>query len=352
MTATFDAKAYFAARANERDQFVRDKAGRSYQAHLLIEDMASRRYFRLSSAGKPSLILMEALPDRSGVFTPGHKLSDFIRIDHFLAARQIHVPEILAADEEEGFVLLEDFGDQSAHAALEAGIDPSGLYAKATDILIAMRDRISPDEITLPDYYDTHIHTARRRIVDWYLPVTRGTRNHDGLLSEYLAVWDRIEKNLPPCPKGFVHGDFHVQNLMRLADGGLGVLDFQGAMWGPLAYDLVNLLEDMRYDVPAGIRTAMLERYGAEAAMRSWVRVLGTQFHCRLLGQVIRLAIVGSKPSYLRFIPRLQNYIRDGLADPVLAPLAAWFERERVDLDYNGFDDVNAMAAVIRPDAF
>jgi aminoglycoside/choline kinase family phosphotransferase len=296
---------------------------------------------------------MEAIPDHTGYFTPGHKLGDFIRIDHALRAAGLCAPEILAADETEGYLLLEDMGDMTAARAIDEGAaDASGLYRQATDVLVRLRETIGENSLHLPLYRESHVHKGRQRIVDWYLPAIRGGQNDDGLLESYLAAWAEIERALPPCAEGFVHGDYHMQNLMQLKDGALGVLDFQGAMWGPRPYDLANLLEDIRRDVPEDVRHDLLAYYcGNDAVMKAWYRVLATQFHCRILGQIFRMALVANKASFMKFIPRVQAYIKAALKDPLLAPLARWMREEKVDLDAGNFD-LETVRKNIRPDAF
>jgi hypothetical protein len=199
-------------------------------------------------------------------------------------------------------------------------------------------------------------------LVDWYIPAARGQVNPDGLAESYLEAWDRIEKSLPDVPRGFLHIDYHFENLMWLNGkqglGRCGVLDFQGAMTGPTPYDLANLLEDARVDVPSDLRRKMLDRYcqtmepQERETFQKWYRVLATQFHCRVIGQFIRLAVQDDKTRYLPMIPRVAGYIREGLKDPVLAPLAQWFASQNIDFSkVEGFkaDDIRPH---IRPDAF
>lgn len=348
----FNAQEYFEGRGDKRCSFLKTHLRAVHDVLPLAEDWASRRYFRVREEGGRSFVLMEAIPDHTGHFTPGHKLSDFIRINKALRSVGIRAPEIIAADESEGYLLLEDFGDVSVYAALDGGENPARLYERATDVLVAFRDRLKVDDLALPEYYEGHIHKGRQRIVDWYVPATRREKNRDGLLESYLFAWNGIEKSLPPCPVGFVHGDFHAQNLMLLPGGMLGVLDFQGALRGPLPYDLANLIEDIRRDVPADIHAAMLERYGGDDCFLAWFRVLATQFHCRILGQVLRLAIIQQKTDFLKFIPRVQHYIRKALNDPVLAPLAQWMKEERIDLTVTDCFDPERVRLFIREDAF
>ncbi|HEU4838014.1 MAG TPA: phosphotransferase [Micavibrio sp.] len=346
-----NAKDYFEARSELRAAFLADNIGGDFDIKLVASDWASRRYFRIRRPNGGTQILMEAIPDHTGQYTPGHKLSDYIRISYALREAGIRAPQIAVSDEHEGYLLLEDFGDLSVYAALEQGEDADVLYGEATNILIRMRDNLKNNNLNLPDYYAGHVHKGRQRIVDWYIPATRSAKNADGLLESYLAAWTAVEKHLPPCPMGFSHGDYHAQNLMRLDDA-LGVLDFQGAMWGPLPYDLANLLEDIRRDVPPDIRAAMIGRYDVGETFSLWYRVMATQFHCRILGQTLRLAIAGGRPDFLKFIPRVQNYIREALDAPVLKPLAQWFQEEKVDLEAENCFDPGRVKEFIRHDAF
>lgn len=351
MTAAVNPKDFFAAREEQRMEFVREHTGHEFDLIPQGQDWASRRYFRVRTPDH-SFILMEAVPDHIPTATMGHKLSAFIKVDELLRNRGIHAPEIIAEDAREGFVLLEDFGDSSVHAAVDRGGDEMALYGAATDVLIAMRDKIDLDDLcNFPKYKDSYIRKGRQRIVDWYLPATRFEQNSDDVLGGYLKAWDDVAASLPPPAIGFIHGDYHLQNLMLLPDGTCGVLDFQDAMAGPLPYDLVNLLESIRRDVPRDVYKAMLKRYGGDENFMAWFRVMGTQFHCRIIGQVIRLAVVSGKRELLQFMPRIQNYIVEGLKDPVLKPLADWFRLEKVDLDVRDFDP-EKIKPFIRSDAF
>lgn len=320
-------------------------------------DGSTRRYFRVTKK-RETAILMESAPDGHPDQVPGHRIADTLRIGAWLRDHDLRTPDVLAADEAAGLLLLEDFGDVSFHRALQQGKPPGAVYPLAVDTLRAIA--ALKIDIDLPDYYDSHIHRARRRLVDWYIPALRRERNPDGLAESYLAVWDAIENSLPPCPQGFVHGDFHGGNLMWLPlEEGVqccGLLDFQAAMRGPLPYDLANLLEDMRIDVPEAVRGAMLTRYcvGMTAVDRTnflrWYRVLATQFHSRLLGQCIRWALNG-KPAYLAHIPRLQAYMQAALEDPLLAPLRQWITKEKVDLKTIPDMTIKDIIPCIREDA-
>ncbi len=348
---TINPKEYFQGREELRDDFVAEHAGEEFDLIPQGQDWASRRYFRVRTPDH-TFILMEAVPDHIATATMGHKLSAFIKVNELLRHKNIHAPEIIAEDEHEGFILLEDFGDTSVHHALDHGGEAMKLYSAVTDVLIAMRDKIDINDLcNFPKYKDSYIRKGMQRVVDWYVPATRGAKNSDDLLAGYLKAWDDVAAKLPPPPIGFIHGDFHAQNLMLLPDGTCGVLDFQDAMAGPLPYDLANLLESIRRDVPRDIYDAMMKRYGGDDNFKAWFRVMATQFHCRIIGQVLRLAVVSGKNDLLQYMPRIQNYIANGLKDPVLKPLADWYKAEKVDLTAKDFDPAK-IKGFIRPDAF
>lgn len=317
--------------------------------HAIAQDGSSRRYFRVHK-GEQSAVLMVAPPGHS---SPGHQISDFLRIDSWLRGIGLAAPEIYAADESIGLVLLEDFGDVSFKQALVQGRTPEELYALAGHVLNEMQAADCP--LDLPDYWHSHVHKGHRRIIDWYLSAVTGRVAPDGLADEYLDVWRGIESQMPaPAPQGFLHIDYHGENLMwRAGHSGLarcGILDFQGAMRGPLPYDLANLLEDARIDIPADLRDFILSHY--DENYRLWYRVLGTQFHARVIGQFIKLALAG-KPQYLDYIPRLHGYLREGLKHPLLLPLQSFLSAAGLDFaKAPPAIDLVKIKPLIRPDAF
>lgn len=359
----FKPQEWFTSRENLRDAFLQAHGWAGLPMEPVGEDSAFRRYFRLRKVDGKTAILMEAMPDGHPNATPGHSLMDFVRLSGYLRSVGLAAPEVYELDNQEGYLLIEDLGDLSFKRAWAEGVaQRDDLYALATDVLSWLRQNSKPGAIALPDYYASHVHTGRRRVIDWYLPAVRGQKNPDGLAESYLAVWDSIEKSLPPVPRGFLHIDYHFENLMwmpqRTGLGRCGVLDFQGAMVGPVPYDLANLLEDARMDVPVDLRERMLDRYtqamtpDESQTFRDWYRVLATQFHCRVIGQFIRLSVRDDKQRYLPMIPRVAGYIEEGLKDPVLKPLADWFVQNGIDFKTTAGFQPDQIRPHIRPDAF
>jgi hypothetical protein len=262
-----------------------------------------------------------------------YEIFDFIRIAGWLNETGLKAPEIFVAAPEDGFLILEDFGNVSFGAALAAE-NPALLYETARSVLDHLA-RQDVAKLALPDFFDSAIYRKRDQFIEWYAPLVRpGAQN---TIDGYRAAWAEIEAALPPCPQGFVHGDYHAENLMRIPGvtlpglKSLGILDFQSALYGPLPYDLGNLLEDARRDIPREIRDAALS--GHDEPFLLWYRVLTTQFHCRVAGLFVKLAAEQGRSEYLIHLPRLRFYISEALETPVLAPLKRFLAQERIHMD-------------------
>jgi hypothetical protein len=343
---TQDPASFFEAKREAREHFLAENGCDPLSMVPVSGDCSCRRFFRVRY-GDSTTIFMESLPDDDPNATPGHKFGDFLRIARHLRENGISVPAILAEDLDNAQLLVEDFGEMTFKRALETGAtDSEALYTLGVDTLLALGRKVDAGAVDLPDYFDSHIHDGRKALVNWYLPATQGRLPDSWLVNDYVHVWDRIISDLPRPHTGFVHGDFHLQNLMwREEKQGLsqcGILDFQGAMHGPLAYDLANLLEDARVHVSRDLRARMLAHYCADMSQseaenfRQWYRVLGTQFHCRVAGQFIRLAVEHGKTRYLDFLPIVESYLREALDNPLLGPLAEWFDKQGITLDSGG----------------
>lgn len=324
------------------------------------EDWSQRHIIRLLREGS-SAILMQSLPDGDPRLTPGHHPGDYVRIANYLKTLGLSVPDIYSAAPEEGLLLVEDLGSENFHDSL-TDQDALELYMAATNVLIHLYQTTDQTGIPLPDYYRGHIHTGRRRVIDWYAPLLRQKKNEDGLAECYLAVWDEIEKKLPPIPRRFLHADYHPHNLVWMPDREgirkIGLIDFQGAMTGPAPYDLANLLQDARRIVPSDITLACMDRFQQALVpqewdvMSAWYPVLACQFHCRVIGQAIKLAVRDRKTRLLGLVPVLQRHICKDLENPLLAPLARFFDDAGITFDDAPPLDPARLAQLIRKDAF
>jgi hypothetical protein len=297
----------------------------------LAGDASFRHYVRLVGNGG-SAMLMDAPP-------PQENVRPFVRAARLLRQLGFSAPDVFAADEEAGLLLLEDLGDETYTRVLTSGGDEAALYALATDLLVALHRRFEkPMAAALPSYDDERLLNEAALLVDWYLPAVRGAPTPSALREDYLDRWRETFSTARAVMETFVLRDYHVDNLMLLPgrDGiaACGLLDFQDAVIGPAAYDLVSLLEDARRDVPADLAARMIARYldafpaiDRDAFHASYA-ILGAQRSTKIVGIFTRLDRRDGKPIYLKHIARVWRWLEGDLGHPALADLRAWFDRE------------------------
>ncbi len=294
----------------------------------LAGDASFRSYYRVRR-GRRSAVVMDAPP-------PHEAVGPFVSVAAILREFGLSAPEVLAENRPEGFLLIEDFGDDTYTRLLRRGADELALYTLAIDALVALQRAVAataaPD---LPPYDIEKLLGETALLTDWYMPLLRGAPTSPALREEYLALWRAVLTRVaaPPRPT-MVHRDFHVDNLMLLPDRpgarSCGLLDFQDAVLGPPAYDLVSLLEDARRDVPQGLRRAMTERYLAafpvpdRASLDLSAAVLAAQRNCKILGIFTRLWKRDGKSGYLVHIPRLWRLLEADLRHPALTDIERW----------------------------
>jgi aminoglycoside/choline kinase family phosphotransferase len=287
----------------------------------LAGDASFRRYFRVLDGGRRA-VLMDAPP-------PHEDPRPFIAIAEHLLADGFAAPQILARDLKEGLVLIEDFGDLRIKEHLEADpADELSLYARAVD-LIADLHRLPPAD--LPAYDRAVYQREVGLLTEWYCPAIGLPVDVDAYVAAWDAVLPLVEGSASPTVT--VLRDYHAENIMlidRAASHGLGLLDFQDALAGHPAYDLVSLLQDARRDVPVEVEAAMLAHYKAianpPADFDAAYAVLGAQRNAKIIGIFTRLWKRDGKPRYLSFLPRMWSLLERDLAHPALAPVAAWFD--------------------------
>ena len=285
----------------------------------LAGDASFRRYFRVT-AGERRAILMDAPP-------PHEETAPFLSVAGWLAERGFAAPAILAHDPAQGLVMLEDFGDVRMRETVDAGsVDDLTHYAAAIDLLIDLhRHPAGPFRA----YDATELQREAALLVDWYCPAVG--LDVDG--AGYVAAWDAVLGRATAAAPVTVLRDYHAENLMLVGpERQLGLLDFQDALAGHPAYDLVSLLQDARRDVDPSVEAAMLERYmtatGQGDDFLAAYHVLGAQRNAKIVGIFTRLWQRDGKERYAALCPRVWAYLERDLSQPVLEPVAAWFDEQ------------------------
>ncbi|MBJ6121033.1 aminoglycoside phosphotransferase family protein [Sphingomonas mollis] len=283
----------------------------------LAGDASFRRYFRVVD-GDRSAVLMDAPP-------PQEDCRPFVTMARWLEEAGFLAPAILALDEQQGLLLLSDLGDIRFRETVDADRrEEAALYGQAVDLLIDLaRQPAGP----VAPYDRAVLHREAGLFVEWYCPAVGIDVDVDG----YRSAWDAVFEHTLAAEPVTVLRDYHAENLMLVGDDRrLGLLDFQDALAGHPAYDLVSLLQDARRDVDPAIETAMLDRYRAatdvgDDFLRAY-HVLGAQRNAKIIGIFTRLWQRDGKSRYAGLCPRVWAYLDRDLAQPVLAPVAAWFD--------------------------
>lgn len=307
------------------------------QRHSIAGDASFRRYKRLTKADGASTILMDAAPPREDV-------RPFMAITRHLTAHGFSAPQLLAHDVENGFLLLEDLGDDRYSRAIAANADlEDPLYAAAVDTLAAMHALDLPqrlpvtDSITydVPEYDEALYLRETALFTDWYMPAILGGPVSSEDRREFQALWAKVTNLTAQAKPVLVLRDYHADNLMWLPSrqgiAQVGLLDYQDAVRGHPAYDLVSLLEDARRDVPPVLAERMLARYIAATGatpdtFRCDYAILGAQRNTKIIGIFSRLYARDGKTVYLDLIPRVWGLLERDLAHPALKDIKAWFD--------------------------
>ena len=279
-------------------------------------DASFRRYFRAIEAGRQA-ILMDAPP-------PHEDPRPFIAVAEWLVERDFAAPAILACDLDQGLVLIEDFGDIRLRETVDAAPDEElSLYAPAIDLLVRLRAEPAGP---VPPYDRAVLKREAGLFIEWYCSAVGIERDLAGWDAAWESVFDHAVAETPVT----VLRDYHAENLMLVGpERSLGLLDFQDALAGHPAYDLVSLLQDARRTVDPAVEAAMLARYRAAADagedFMNAYHVLGAQRNAKILGIFTRLWKRDGKPHYATMCPRVWTYLERDLAQPVMAPVAVWF---------------------------
>lgn len=323
--------AIVSALCDSRDELVRgfaDQAGwQESELYALDGDASRRRYFRLRRGEEPA-ILMDAPPLSDG------SAPSFLHVTQLLERRNLSVPAIMHERAEDGFLLLEDLGDTLySRLCSESPEGERGWYEAAVDLLAELR---LSEAVDLPAYDAPTLIREAALLCDWWMPAA-GMDVTLALKDDYLGLMAEATASVAADRGAIVLRDYHADNLIWL--GGredvrrVGLLDYQDALLGHPAYDLVSLLEDARRDVAPELATHLFERYLStnpdldRDAFRADYDVLGAQRNAKIVGIFARLCLRDSKPRYLSMIPRVWAHMMRDLQSPKLTRLRDFIER-------------------------
>lgn len=275
-------------------------------------DASFRQFYRIDTSTGESVIAVDAPPatENSAAYLSMAKL---------LKAAHLSVPEVLEYDLEQGFLLLTDLGPHTYAHVLNHDTAHQ-LYMDAIEALILLQTQSQPE--VLPEYDRAFLQRELHIFTEWYIGKHLGVTLTDAQSQTLNTVFDHLLSGALAQPQVYVHRDFHSRNLIWMAKGNPGIVDFQDAVYGPLTYDLVSLLRDayVQWDEEMVLDWAI--RYW-EKARRAGLPVpqdidhfyrdfewMGLQRHLKILGIFARLSYRDGKDNFLNDIPTVMDYVR------------------------------------------
>jgi len=284
-----------------------------YSLSPASQDASFRRYFRMTVKSSKSFIVMDAPPVKES-------LSPFIEIAQAWNKSDISVPNIYAYSREFGYLILEDFGQQTFLNILkESSLFEQ--YSLAIDELIQIQKYTG--EIELPIYTKDLLMQEMDLFREWFVEKHCNYKLSDNEKLILSSTFETLSQSSLQQKYLTVHRDYHSRNLMLKTDGSIGVIDFQDAVQGPISYDLVSLLKDCYIKLSSDQRDKLLNYYYVTAlkqeiiteqsfpAFKKDFDFMGVQRHLKAIGIFCRLYHRDNKQNYLPDIPRTASYLFD-----------------------------------------
>jgi aminoglycoside/choline kinase family phosphotransferase len=290
------------------ENWLKSQLNQNFTIEPASSDASFRRYFRITSNNE-TYILMDAPPNLE-------RIDHFVDITNKLIAAEINSPKIISFDTELGLILMTDFGSQTFLDVLDSN-NSNELYLKAIHSLLKIQTKV--DTQGLQDYSEELLVGEMSLFPEWYLTkLKKFTPEDKASLSNTFSL---VTKKILTQNKCFVHRDYHSRNLMFIAKGNPGILDYQDAVLGPLTYDLVSLLKDAYIEWDEDFVLDQSVRYWEKAKKAGLVKNkdfssfyedfewTGVQRHLKILGIFSRLSIRDKKDQYLKDIPLVEKYL-------------------------------------------
>ncbi|MGB1360651.1 MAG: aminoglycoside phosphotransferase family protein [Alphaproteobacteria bacterium] len=298
-------------------------------------DASFRSYSRvITDTG--SFIVMNSPPDKEPI-------DDFIKVCNHLIENGFTAPKIHAMDKENGFLLLQDFGDDTVSNLLKNGTDAKPLYEMAIDTLVELHKSPFITAINVNPYDAPTYMREVELLKDWFIPFVFGEMSVKQQ-ADFKHAWLNVITELPMVRSTLVLRDYHVDNIM-MVDGKCGLLDFQDALIGNPAYDVASLLQDVRIDVDDEkyYYNRYKEKMNSGESFDKSYDILCAQRHAKVLGIFIRLYQRDNKPSYLKFLPRTLMLFKQSLNSPHLTAIKKYFDENYPDFFEKSQDSINKL---------
>ncbi len=356
------------SRLEQMQAFIKAAGWSGAELHPLTGDASTRRYVRLARRGHTAMLMDQPRGAEAAACPPnasdaerrklgynamarlaGPDCRPFAALSSFLRGHGLSAPEILAHDYDAGFLLIEDFGDGRFADLIAGGKAERPFYEAAIDALADFHHVAAPKTLPVPgagtyhllDYDPVAMEAEVLLLTEWFYPAAVGKAISEAARDEFVAAWRQALAQLRTAMPVVVLRDYHAENLMWLGErqsvARAGLLDFQDALAGSPAYDLISLTEDARREVSIDLANSMMKRYVDlrrrtdpafdEEAFRFAAALLAAQRNTKIVGIFSRLWKRDGKPRYTQYLPRMWGYLDRDLSHPALGTLKAWFDR-------------------------
>jgi tRNA threonylcarbamoyl adenosine modification protein YjeE len=351
-------------RFEQAEALLNKHAWSGAQCTALKGDASARLFSRLERESETRMLMdwppqSDGPPIRNGlpycaIAHLAREGTPFIAVSDWLRSRAgLSAPRVIASDRAAGLYLVEDLGDGVFGELIAQGEPLESLYTLAADGLLSLHASKAPRHLPaadgglyeVPAFDREALEVELELVLEWYFKLL-GLSAAPSVARKFFTAWAPYLDWIEDAPRGLVLRDYHSPNLL-LCEGRdglkrLGVIDFQDAVWGHPAYDLVSLLQDARLEVPRHVETTLFERYCAAAAkldanfdkkaFRKAYAILGAQRNTKIIGIFARLSVRDGKHRYLAHLPRISGYLNRNLNHPALKPLAAWYKAHLGDV--------------------
>ena len=314
------------SRLDQINVFLESNQIKQKKIKAINSDASFRRYFRVADK-----ILMDADP------TLVDDLDAFININNLLISISLNAPKIYSIDKENGFLLLEDLGDNLFSKVLNANNEES-LYKKAIDILVYLHNmninQFSKNNL-VQNYSDEKLISESELFIEWYIKSHLNININENQINEFKEIFSKIIASLKLKYDTLVLRDFHVDNLVlqhsKSGLGQVGLLDFQDAVFGQSSYDLISLIEDVRRPISSKLKTSLIKYFIDETGydpvhLDNEMAFYSVQRNLKILGIFCRLSIRDQKSQYMKFNDNAWQFINFNLKNPIMIDIYKWLK--------------------------
>ena len=290
-------------------------------------DASFRKYFRVDKK-----ILMDADPHL------GEDVGSFININHVLREFKLNVPEIFTIDKENGFLLLEDLGENIFSQILNSENEEQ-LYKQAIEVLVEIykKDLNKFSNFTFLENFSVEkLQDESQLFIEWYLKKYLKINITDTDIKDFKDIINKIFNNLDTKFEKLVLRDYHVDNLIlqksKLGLKQVGILDFQDAVLGSSSYDLISIIEDVRRPISKDLKNILIKYFIDSTGydpnqLEKELAFYSVQRNLKILGIFSRLNLRDNKSKYMGYNDNAWKYIESNLNNPTMSDLKVWLKK-------------------------